>query len=436
LEIQVSDAAIAASFAAALGHGEPFTDIELTEIRALAVAAATSLTGIERCPSVETLVVEASDVTSLEVIAELPQLRSLRVIGCPLTDISALAHATQLEHLELLFTFVEDLEPITKLANLRHARLLGAPWSDRSFLELRPRLLWGDLRLPRRPILELGTLVDWRRSRTAWDGGLRLVAAVFDGVRPVCVRPGLTTSGRLEPLSGSPITLSSAIAYKMTTDQVHKLLLETTARSKDPRARDLASHRVFGDACAARAWIDDAAGALGSDADHLRTFVSRFPDAVFFREDEVVHDAWQHAEGFALPPALASTRRVLAGAWADELAALHVDAFAGSSPREDEAASLAYAIKRAPWSALEMPGLRVNFDKQRFTIAQELGAVSTLGMARAGTSDVLEWSPHETATSDHLGYPVYRSPAELLGHITKLVLDDDTAIGAVEQGAA
>jgi len=374
-------------------------------------------------------------MTSLDGIESLPQLRSLRVIGCPLTDISALARATRLEHLELLFTFVDDLEPVTKLANLRHARLLGAPWSDRSFLELRPRLLWGDLRLPRRPIIELGTRSDWKHLRTAWGGGLRLVAAVLDGVRPVCVRPELTATGRVELLSGSPITLSSALAYQMTTEQVHKLLVEATARSKDPRARELASHRTFGDAATARGWLDDDALTLGEDAQHLRTFIARFPDAVFFREDEAVHEAWARAEGGALPPALARIRRVLAGAWADELAALHVDAFVGDSPREDDATALEYTIKRAPWAAGEMPGLRAGFDKQRFTLAQQLGAVSTLGMARAGTGDVLEWSPHEPATRDHLGYPVYRSLAELLGHITKLVLDDDTTIVAVEDRA-
>jgi hypothetical protein len=394
--VTARDPAIDRALAAALGHAPPFSASELA--------------------AVERLSIEAGELATLDVVADLPALRSLRVVGCPIVDIGALARTPELQHLELLFTYVDDLAPVLDLAHLRSARVLGAPLSQRCFDDQRPRLVWGS----NQRAVELGTRDDWTRSRTAWTAGIRTLAAVFDGVRPICMRPGATAV----PLAGSPYTLSLSAQMAVSDDQLHAELVRATPER--PELLDLAPHRTFGDAAAARSWIAAAAGALGPQADALRAFVARFPDAVFFREDALVHDAWAYADGRPLPPAVAQVRRVVAGAWADAATELRCD---GSE--------LELWFKRPAWIAIEMPGMRDDVDPERFALAFAYDDFATeLGVARGtaskpGSPRVRQWR-HGSAKPT----PMFASVGDFYAHISTLILDDGTRIDARHSGVS
>jgi hypothetical protein len=439
--VDIPDPALAAAVARALGHEAPFSDDELGGLRALRVVGASDVEPLAACPALEELALVGCELEDLDCVAGLSRLRRLQVLGCPVEDADAVAGCAALEELRVDFTFLEELEPFTRLPSLRRGRLLGNPWRRSCFEELRPRWLrapsprWG-----KPPIVEMGAQAQWELQLVLWQSK-RLCYALLDGARPVLVRPGVSSL-----VEGAEVDVTIAIQRSVSAgarapDLDPEFMFNAFLEDCDPEALrrfDFESHRVLGDRDDAEAWIA-AAGDLGADGERLRAFVRRFPDAIFYREDDLVLELVEKAIGEPLPAPLARARKVLAGAFPEEAARFRLGSFSGPSPRADRLDKIWYYPKLGEAGAGERKTL---LERARLIVVGDWleTAQSLLGVKRASTDGaIFEVSEDDLYDAQSEGKDpseqpgrVFASYAELLGHITAFKLDDKSVITATE----
>ena len=116
----------------AVGHGPPYSDDELQDVTVMDLAHARTITGIERCVSLEALSLVGCDVGDYAPLASLATIRTVRIECCDLAALDWLEPA-QPWILELRANRIVDCQLLAEKPSLQHVDLRGNPLSDESY---------------------------------------------------------------------------------------------------------------------------------------------------------------------------------------------------------------------------------------------------------------------------------------------------------------
>ncbi|WP_318200118.1 hypothetical protein [Streptomyces sp. SCL15-4] len=185
------DPAIAGAISLKVGHPEPFEDEELGNIMTLGVPHARGISGLERCSSLQVLVLVGYGAGELPDLGRFPDLSSLKVSDSDLRDIGSVHEASALLSLNLERSLVSDVSPALECAGLRWIDVTGNPLSDVSYREVLPELR------ARGVDVRASQEREWSLTRALHEAGLPF-AYYLHGDRHRLSRPGLTRTGSPE----------------------------------------------------------------------------------------------------------------------------------------------------------------------------------------------------------------------------------------------
>ncbi|MEU3218212.1 hypothetical protein [Streptomyces sp. NPDC006971] len=133
------DPAVSKAIARATGHEPPHRDEEYKRIQDLHIRHSRDLTGIDRCTSLEILVLVACDPVDTDQLSTLGALNLLRVRDSGLESVSGLSSLSILS----CYTprnLIQDVTPLMSISRLRNLDLTGNPLSEDSYHQLIPQL--------------------------------------------------------------------------------------------------------------------------------------------------------------------------------------------------------------------------------------------------------------------------------------------------------
>ncbi|MDG4791656.1 hypothetical protein O7626_38170 [Micromonospora sp. WMMD1102] len=185
------DAAIAEWLRLEVGHPEPFWDEELDKIVTFGVRHARSISGLERCRSLEVLVLSGYGCADLPDLSGFSELSSLKVADSELRDIGPVRTAPSLLVLNVERSLVTDISVTLECTELSLLDVTGNPLSDVSYREVLPELRAKGVDV------HASDELDWSLTRALHESGLPFAFYQHaDGHR--LSRPGLTHSATPE----------------------------------------------------------------------------------------------------------------------------------------------------------------------------------------------------------------------------------------------
>lgn len=411
------DPACLAALAAAVGHAAPFSDDELAAIRSLTVTHARDISPIARCTSLEHLRIVASELDDLLALEDVESVVHLEIHATRLGRILGLL-PSKLRRIDVLFSSMHDGMALLGAPPGWNGTLVGCPWDEPSRRALDQQLDAGHI------VADLGSRGDWEECRLLWER-LGACSGEVAGDYGLIVRPGIPT---LTANTYDAIRVPTGVA----SNELHasdvslaKIFSTFTDRIDAPDLSDLAATRVLGRSSHAVEWI--ASSALpATDKAALNSFVSRFPEVVFYRATKAANDRKEKAFTQRLPDGYRAMRETIDGWFPRGVCPpVRFDAFEQPSPREDRVGRYTYYL-----------GLRDHGEDQReamfkagFIIVgwSKENPVSALAIRLDGDPTVYEYSPEDVMDAISEGrdvntaaYPVFPSYAAMLGHVVSI----------------
>jgi Leucine-rich repeat (LRR) protein len=185
------DPAITRAITLEVGHPEPFRDDELDNIANLGVLNARSISGLERCRSLQVLVLTGYGASDLPDLGGFSDLSSIEVSDSDLRDIGSVRTPPSLLMLSVARSFVSDISATLECTELSWLDVTGNPLSDVSYREILPELR--DKGVDVRASDE----GEWSLTRALHEAGLPFAYYVHGG-RHRLSRPGLTRTNTPE----------------------------------------------------------------------------------------------------------------------------------------------------------------------------------------------------------------------------------------------
>lgn len=160
----------------------------LRELKSIGISSAAqlkSISGIERCKSLELLrihgpvkslepvrnlaelkavLVTQSEISDLGPLSQCKNLKVLQLFGAKISDLTPIAGLRNLENLEIESTFVTDISPLSQLVKLRNLDLGGLKLDDWSALSKLTDLEY--LSLPRTNFPDLSLVEDMKQLKS------------------------------------------------------------------------------------------------------------------------------------------------------------------------------------------------------------------------------------------------------------------------------
>lgn|GEM_PF-6430168 len=231
------------------------------------------------------------ELADLSALAGAKSLRTLRLRGCIVGSLSGI-EPLDLDVVEIVFSTVGDLTAVIDHPP-RNLRIFGVPISR----EVRGRL--------QAPCLELSPREEADLSSRIWDANHQLVFGKLPNDAALLVRPG-------RMLDYVAHWASALVEADLTKPDVLLAGGYRDPKQLPPNAR-FRCDWISGTAAEARGWVSRAA--LGDhDRASLQTFIARFPDEIFYRDEQSALDRFEHDHGVRLPAWFCAQRRdVLAG---------------------------------------------------------------------------------------------------------------------------
>ncbi|MGW0885656.1 hypothetical protein [Streptomyces sp. NPDC002671] len=185
------DPAIARAISLEVGHPEPFGDEELDGIVTLGIPHARGISGLERCRSLQVLVLSGYGSGDLPDLGGFTDLSSVTVSDSDLRDIRSVRTVSSLLSLNVERGLVSDLSPTLECTGLGWIDVTGNPLSEASYRYVLPELRAKgvDVRASEER--------EWSLTRALHEAGLPF-AFYLHGDRHRLSRPGLTRTGNPE----------------------------------------------------------------------------------------------------------------------------------------------------------------------------------------------------------------------------------------------
>lgn len=411
------DPACVAALAAAIGHDAPFSDEELSRVRSLTITHARDVSPIAGCTGLEHLRIVASELDDLLALEDVESVAHLEIHATRLGRILGLL-PSKLRRIDVLFSSMHDGMALLGAPPGWQGTLVGCPWDKSSRRALGQQLDAGHI------AADLGARGDWEECRLLWER-LGACSGEIAGDYGLIVRPGIPA---LTKNTYDAIRVPTGVA----SNELHasdvslaKLFSTFADRIEAPDLSELAATRTFGRSGQAVEWIASSALAP-ADKSALSTFVSRFPDVVFYRVTKAANDRKEKAFTQRLPDGYRAMRETIDGWFPQGMCPpVRFDAFEQPSPRQDRIGHYTYFL-----------GLRDHGEDQRdamltagFIIVgwSKESPVSALAIRLDGDPAVYEYSPEDIMDAISEGrsvntstYPVFRSYAAMLGHVASI----------------
>ncbi|WP_327368804.1 hypothetical protein [Streptomyces sp. NBC_01217] len=177
------DPAVSKAMARAIGHEPPFTGTEYEGIQDLHIRNSRDLRGLDRCSSLEILVLVACDPVRTEQLSDLDSLRSITVRDSGMDSVSGLSD------LSLLSCYaprnlIHDITSLMSIPRLLNLDLTGNPLSEESYRRLVPQLVEKGCRVI------LSNEFEWNLTRYLHAKGVPVSCYMSQQGYRLC-RPGL-----------------------------------------------------------------------------------------------------------------------------------------------------------------------------------------------------------------------------------------------------
>jgi hypothetical protein len=414
-----------------LGHGAPFADQELHQLRQLSVQGATDLSPLSSFPRLAQLTLLACADQGFEAIERLHELTTLSIVAVPLRSLAPLAKLHDLQRLELFFTQVEDLSPLLGAPGLKTLHIDGSPLTKAAFES-------GVTQLEERGVtVHKPNPSFWALCRQLHEAGTGTVFGQYGGP-PLLVRPGVpqrpgADSDFIDKLHPGIIRMKVGGLGANAGALFDTLLNEEQARRELPTRLVRHDYIEQGSAAAAAAWVSRLPEHRAAP---LKALLQRFPRQTFqrFRPSAIALRESRH--GVRFPRWLHETLEAFAGFAHQGTTLVQL---AGSS------SSGAPAQPGAPgWYTLELLGADNETEQavidhhHLFPIAklQPVGG-STLAIKLDGASDEQVYEFDERLADHRTGLSraprvVFDSFAALWGEIRAIQLPDGTVVQGTE----
>ncbi|MBP2329189.1 hypothetical protein JOF56_009574 [Kibdelosporangium banguiense] len=321
----------------------------------------------------------------------------------------------RLERVDILYSSLDNCGDLMGIANWNRGTVIANHCAQRGWHWLVGNADWGH------HLGELSTEEDWRETQELWLRAQACVGHIGRG-DSYLVRPGLPrfTSNTFDALRMTPAMVSRYMLHPAFS--IEWLFTEHADRVATPDLVRLAQARTLGKSDATRVWI---AGSSSEPADQegLTAFVEKFPNIVFYRWNESATDP-------ALPEWFRAQERTLGG-WMPHrpLPTVRFASFdsEGWSPRDSYVASIPYVLGRRGHGN---DGSRELLERAGFVIValSRDGVNSTLAIRTDGDDrrvyeycheDILDAMSDDRDITQSI-YPVFRSYAAMLSHITEI----------------
>ncbi|MDT0319360.1 hypothetical protein [Streptomyces millisiae] len=185
-----ADPAFVKAIAHEVGHQGPFSRSDLANIDELYIRNARSLAGIERCSSVEILIIVGCDPVRIRDLVSLSSLRSLTIRDSGISDLQGIAELA-LRSFTAPRNFIGDVSDLLSCGRLQSVDLTGNPLSEDSYFEVIPTL--------RRKLrqVQYSEELEWRVTVHLHQHGVPVSCYASDRGYRLC-RPGLRLTGSPE----------------------------------------------------------------------------------------------------------------------------------------------------------------------------------------------------------------------------------------------
>lgn len=420
------DPACIAALAAQIGHAAPFTDQEIAGVRSLTIKHARDLSPIARCIGLEHLRIVACELEDLLALEALQSVKHLEIHATRLNSILGLT-AEKLERVDVLFSSIHDASDLSGAPRGWQGTVIGNP------LKLTSRGILTELFDNGWALVDIGSRYDWEECCKLWER-LGACSGELAGDYGLIVRPGIPT---LTKNSYDAIQVGTGTAVSELDDPdmtLEKIFATYAHRIEAPDLSEIAATRSLGRTKHAKQWIAESA-LSSADKAAVDSFVSGFPDMVFYRVTNAANDRKQKAFKLRLPDHYRRIRETLDGWWPLGRIAPPVgfDRFEDSSPRADRVKNYTYYLGLRGHGADEQAAmLKAGFAIVGWSKEQP---ISVLAIRLDEDPAIYEYSPEDIldAISEDRDvstsvYRVFDSYAAMLGHVTSIHLPNEIVV--------